>query len=184
MSKVKRKLTFDLEVELEKELYELLGKHTGAGVDLLAEHFRHYKNAINRVKRAQKEALDGTANKEDNTVSRLAEVVKDPELLFDKIEEAKKSNNKLIVHIVDGEVLTEDEYQRRVWRPHYELNNKKREEISDKLYKTTNPDIKRSTSLELTRRFNSDGTKRTADEVQEYRESIGDKGILDTFMNK
>lgn len=199
--KVQKRITFDLENHLEEELFEELNKYTGAGVDLLIDHYQGFKEnsggseysevEIDLIDEEIEEWMDTEEEEEDEVVLEnedpykelLGKYIDDMQLLLDKAALAEKESDDFILHIVNGEILTEREYKLRVWRPHHELSHNKREAISTDLYNTEDPEQKRAKSLEMSKRYSQNGTQRSRSEIRQHNNEKRKMNILDTIMN-
>lgn len=204
--KVKRKLTFNLDIELEEDLYNKLSEYSGAGVEVLAEHYDFFRKYNGRMEdllkrdglqqEETKELLKPEKDKEQEISAQVEKVVvdeykdavdtwlDDPYELLDKADEVKNSGENFILHIIGEEVLSELEYQKRVWRPHFELDNERRDEISTLLYGTSNPELKRRAAIDHSKRYDRSGFLRGIGEMRAYEDSKRRFRFLDTIITE
>lgn len=170
--KVQRRITFNLDNEIEESLYHEIESHIGPGIDVLVEHYKTFVKDNNPASQINTNTQRYLSELDDyiNNTDRLLEILSD------------KENNK-IVHIINGEVLTDMEYKKRVWRPHHELDSIERDRVSSIIYGVKNPDIKKRISLEQLQRYNSSGLELTPEESREQRKQEENMNILRTIFN-
>lgn len=92
-----------------------------------------------------------------------------PEDVLVILEAAQASEEPLIAHVIEDEVINELEYQRRVWRPQRDMLKPETKELNySRFYDTSDVDERVRIGTEAARTYKDSGVRRTEEELLEY----------------